>query len=211
MIVGRAAGLKSRIGRRHRREQGLTIIELLLSLSLLILITGFLAGGLQMARRAFDADRQAAVASEADQAIEVLLNQIAAAFPLTDSRTGKLHFDGRSNAIAFASLDQGRANRAGLRHAVIQQVDTELTISLTSPTAGQRADPSGARHQIVLLSRIAEIRFAYYGASAQAAAPAWRPDWSAMDRLPDLVSIRIGYKDPTLAPASVLVALRQRR
>ena len=45
--------LIARVAARRRGEQGLTLIELLLSLAILAILTGFLAGGLSMARQAF--------------------------------------------------------------------------------------------------------------------------------------------------------------
>jgi type II secretory pathway component PulJ len=204
-----ASHLKQRVGRRYAATQGLTIIELLLSVTLLVLITGFLAGGLQVARRAFDADRRAAADAEIDQAVTVLTNQIASAFPLTDTRSGALNFDGGPNGLTFVSLDQGRANRGGLKHAVIRRVGTDLTIAVTSLTRRQ-ADDGSERRPIVLLGRVADVQFSYFGVSNQKAAPAWSPEWSEMDRLPDLVSVRLDWKEAR-APTTVLVALRQRR
>lgn len=201
--------LKRRTLHRKASEQGLTVIELLLSLTLLVLITGFLAGGLQMARRAFDADRRATADADVDQAINVLVNQIAAAFPLTNARSGKLDFEGRPNELAFVSLDQGRANRGGLKHAVIRQAGTDLTIALTSPTRREDAGTSLAS-PIVLFGRVADIQFSYLGASRPTDAPLWRSNWSGMDRLPDLVSVRVEWKEGQ-APTTALVALRQRR
>ena len=42
----------ARVAARRSAEQGLTLIELLLSLAILAILTGFLAGGLSMARQA---------------------------------------------------------------------------------------------------------------------------------------------------------------
>ena len=56
----------ARVAARRSAEQGLTLIELLLSLAILAILTGFLAGGLSMARQAFDADRASEIGSETE-------------------------------------------------------------------------------------------------------------------------------------------------
>lgn len=204
------APLRSRIRRRHQSTRGLTIIELLVSLSLLILIAGSLVGGLQIFRRAFDTDRRAQAAVEAEQAVDILANQVAAAFPLADARSGRMVFDGAPNAMAFIRLDQGRANRAGLQQALIRQAGDEVTMTLTSAVQGQTTASSTPPTPIVLLSRVSQVQFGYFGTDAKATEPAWRADWQAMEQLPELVSIRVSFKDPTTPAATVLVALRQR-
>lgn len=200
-MIPRLARARFRGG--QHREHGLTMIELVLALTLLAVIGGFLAGGLQMARGAFDRNRTSDATFAIDQAIDVLTSQIATAFPATEPRTGKLNFDGRPNALSFAGLDQGRANRAGLQLVSIRQVGSDLAIAVTSPgQAGQ--DP------IVLLDEIADVRFDYLGRAGQATAPTWQNDWTAMDRLPDLVSVQVFFKTGKRS-ASALVAIRQRQ
>jgi general secretion pathway protein J len=61
----------ARIAARRQGEQGLTLIELLLSLAILAVLTGFLAGGLSMARRAFATDRAREIGSETSAAVQV--------------------------------------------------------------------------------------------------------------------------------------------
>src|SRR6201999_1201503 len=66
---------QSTIARLHRQrpaEAGLTLIELLISLMLLVLITGFLAGGLAIGRRAFSAEQDAAVEASNAAALDSL-------------------------------------------------------------------------------------------------------------------------------------------
>ena len=43
---------------QRESERGLTLIELLVSLAILTILSGFIVGGFSMAIRAFDADRR---------------------------------------------------------------------------------------------------------------------------------------------------------
>src|SRR3981189_2763214 len=87
-----------RRARRRPGEQGLTIIELLLSLAILVVLTGFLAGGLSMGRRAFNADRAYGIGSETDGAIQTVLALLGSAIPVQAAvrdKKANVLFDGR--------------------------------------------------------------------------------------------------------------------
>src|SRR3569833_1378303 len=75
--------LIARVAARRRSEQGLTLIELLLSLAILAILTGFLAGGLSMARQAFAADRASEIGSETSAAIQTVAALLRSALPAT--------------------------------------------------------------------------------------------------------------------------------
>jgi general secretion pathway protein J len=198
--------LKRLVGRRHRGQRGLTMIELLLALTLLVVLSGFLVGGLQIAHRAFAANQKAGTSAEIDAAMEVIADQLATAFP--DQKSGRLEFDGRRNVVGFAGLDQGRANRAGLQHIVIELVGATLTISVTPPA---RPNQTGAAtKRVVLLDNVASIKFDYFGAFNQADRPVWRPDWRSADQMPQLVSLQIDFTEPGNVTASRVIAIRQR-
>ena len=77
--------------RRRRGEQGLTLIELLLSLAILAILTGFLAGGLSMARQAFGADRASEISSETSAAIQTVAALVGSALPARFDGAGPKH------------------------------------------------------------------------------------------------------------------------
>jgi len=191
-------------------QRGLTLIELLLSLTLLVVLTGFLAGGLQLARRAVDADRRALARAEVDSTVRVLSDQIARAFPAKDAKSGKLDFDGRGNTFAFTGLDAGHASRAGLQRTSIQTAASDLTIDVTPPRPEGQGEQGVRANCIVLLSRVAHLRFRYFGQLSDNAAPGWISEWRNAERLPQLVSLEIMFEDTRQPPISVIVALPQR-
>ena len=80
----------ARVAARRSAEQGLTLIELLLSLAILAILTGFLAGGLSMARQAFGADRASEIGSETSAAIQTVAALVGSALPV--------RFDGKHKA-----------------------------------------------------------------------------------------------------------------
>ena len=200
----------ARFARRHSAQQGLTLIELLLSLAILAVLTGFLAGGLSMASRAFDADRVSALANETDAAIQALSGLLASALPVGASNGGQaasILFDGHQEAVAFVGLSEGRSLRGGPHSIVIRRTGGDLVVEVAAQRGAIGAEPPVAR--VVLLQGVRDIRFEYFGKANVAAASAWRTDWIRAERLPDLVSIRLDFEDERRNAPVTMVALRQ--
>ena len=203
----------ARVAARRRAEQGLTLIELLLSLAILAILTGFLAGGLSMARQAFGADRASEIGSETSAAIQTVAALVGSALPARFDGAGPkdaLGFDGRGEAIAFVGLSEGRSLRGGPHKIVLRRSGGDLVadfVPLTGARAKENAEPAATR--VVVLSGVRDIRIGYFGAVDAKAKPAWRADWIRAERLPDLVSIRIEFEDTRRNEPAIVVALRQ--
>ena len=203
----------ARVAARRRAEQGLTLIELLLSLAILAILTGFLAGGLSMARQAFGADRASEIGSETSAAIQTVAALVGSALPARFDGAGPkdaLGFDGRGEAIAFVGLSEGRSLRGGPHKIVLRRSGGDLVADFV-PLTGARAkeNPEPAATRVVVLSGVRDIRIGYFGAVDAKAKPAWRADWIRAERLPDLVSIRIEFEDTRRNEPAIVVALRQ--
>lgn len=202
-----------RVRRRRTGEQGLTLIELLLSLAILAILTGFLAGGLSMARRAFDADRSSEIGSETNAAIQTISGLIGSALPVRVNDGGQkvtIRFVGRQEALSFVGLSEGRSLRGGPQKIMLRRSGGELIVDFTALTGIQSKDtPEPSPTRVVALSGVREIRLGYFGRPDPAAAPAWHADWVRAELLPDLVSIRIEFEDERRNEPPIIVALRQ--
>ncbi len=202
-----------RVRRRRTGEQGLTLIELLLSLAILAVLTGFLAGGLSMARRAFDADRSSEIGSETNAAIQTISGLIGSALPVRVNDGGQkvtIRFVGRQEALSFVGLSEGRSLRGGPQKIMLRRSGGELIVDFTALTGIHSKDtPEPSPTRVVALSGVREIRLGYFGRPDPAAAPAWHADWVRAELLPDLVSIRIEFEDERRNEPPIIVALRQ--
>jgi general secretion pathway protein J len=203
----------ARAGRRRSSEQGLTMIELLLSLAILVLLTGFLTGGLSMGRRAFDADRVNRIASETDAAVQVISTLIGSALPVPANSAGQVasvEFDGRQETMLFVGLSEGRSLRGGPHKISLRRSGGELVVDVTASAAGAKKDaPQPLPIRVVALSGVRQIRFGYFGKINPSAVPGWRTDWFRSEHLPDLVSVRIDFEDERRNEPAIMVALRQ--
>ena len=203
----------ARVAARRSAEQGLTLIELLLSLAILAILTGFLAGGLSMARQAFSADRASEIGSETSAAIQTVAALVGSALPVRFDGAGPkdaIGFDGRGEAIAFVGLSEGRSLRGGPHKIVLRRSGGDVVadfVPLTGAHAKENPEPAATR--VVVLSGVRDIRIGYFGTVDAKAKPAWRADWVRAERLPDLVSIRIEFEDARRNEPAIVVALRQ--
>ena len=203
----------ARVAARRSAEQGLTLIELLLSLAILAILTGFLAGGLSMARQAFSADRASEIGSETSAAIQTVAALVGSALPVRFDEAGPkdaIGFDGRGEAIAFVGLSEGRSLRGGPHKIVLRRSGGDVVADFV-PLIGAHAkeNPEPAATRVVVLSGVRDVRIGYFGTVDAKAKPAWRADWTRAGRLPDLVSIRIEFEDARRNEPAVVVALRQ--
>ena len=189
------------------------MIELLLSLAILVVLTGFLAGGLSMGRRAFDADRVNGIGSETDAAIQVISTLIGSALPVsanTGDQQASVVFDGRQEAMLFVGLSEGRSLRGGPHKIRLRRSGGDLVVDVSASAAGAKKDalePSSPG--VVVLRGVREVSFGYFGRINPSAAAGWRSDWFRSEHLPELVSIRIDFEDERRNEPATIVALRQ--
>lgn len=200
-------------GRRRRSEQGLTLIELLLALAILAVLTGFLAGGLSIGRRAFDADRASGVSGETDAAIQAISALIASALPIpagTANPKSGIVFDGRQGTLSFMGLSEGRALRGGPHMIRLRRSGLDLVVDVAGSTPEVAGDAAGLTPtRVVALSGVRDVRFSYFGSANPAGPPGWQPQWFRAERLPDLVSIQIDFEDARRNEPARIIALRQ--
>jgi general secretion pathway protein J len=203
---------RARTGRLRPGERGVTMIELLLSLAILVILTGFLAGGLSIGRRAFDADRVNGIASQTDAAIEILSGLIGAALPAQEDASGRavnIVFDGRQDTVSFVGLSEGHSLRGGPYKISLQRSGGDIIVNVANLTAARKETDERSLQGIVVLTGVRDVSFGYFGRTKASSAPSWRGEWFGAERLPDLVSIRIDFEDARRNQPAVVVALRQ--
>jgi len=203
----------SRVAARRRGEQGLTLIELLLSLAILAMLTGFLAGGLTMGRRAFAAGHASEIGSETSAAIQTVAALVGSALPLRFDGAGPkdaIGFVGGQEGLSFVGLSEGRSLRGGPHKMVLRRSGGDIVVDIVALTgAGPKEAAEASPTRVVVLSGVRDIRLGYFGTTDLKVKPAWRADWMRAERLPDLVSIRIEFEDERRNEPATIVALRQ--
>lgn len=203
----------SRVSARRQSEQGLTLIELLLSLAILAILTGFLAGGLFMGRRAFAADHANQVASETSAAIQTIAGLIGSALPTRPEEAGQhgeIGFEGREEVLSFVGLSEGRSLPGGPHRIVLRRNGNDVVADFAASNGSRsKGSREPAATSVVVLSGVHQVRLRYFGTTDTKAKPSWRADWPRVERLPNLVSIQIEFEDERRNAPATIVALRQ--
>jgi len=194
----------SRLQRQGRADAGLTLIELLISLMLLVLITGFLAGGLALGRRAFSADQVATIEAANAAALDSLAGVIAAALPTKAGQGPQIAFEGGRETLAFMALSVGHALPGGPLGTRIYRDGTDVDVVVK--VGGRLAPVREVRTKA--LTGVTSLEFSYFGTLEPGKPPAWHAEWPATDHLPDLVGMTIKFQGRREKPP-LLVALRQ--
>ena len=193
----------------------MTLIELLVGLALIVLVTGFLAGGLSMARRAAERDALSETAVRTDAALEAAVGLIETTLPILTVAPGtqraSLAFDGQHGSLAAILLGDGRTLRGGLVSMTLRRAGDAILVDVAPVREGTRlpaSDAEGTRH-VTLLTGVRDLRLGYLGEPRGAGSAAWADAWTG-DRLPALVSIAVDFTDPRRRPATATAVLRQR-
>ncbi len=201
---------------RRRADAGFTLLELLLAISLLALITSSILGGMNIGRRVWESGRQRETLSEIDGAVRALSDLLAHSFPAmtTGATTPVVSFDGVRDDCRFVTLSEGEAQWGGLilteirtKRSKNKTVDLYVATQVFRPDAKEGVDEA---REALVLSDIAFIEMNYFGATETEPQPKWVSNWKDQQRLPQLVSVRIGAKRfGRVVQTSFNVALRQ--
>jgi general secretion pathway protein J len=182
---------------KPRRNSGFTLFEFLISLALIALVTGTIAGGLRLGQRAWETSKRDEARGEIEAASRALGEMISRAWPAVarKSEMPALVFEGRKNQLILVASSEGEAQRAGLLNVEVAIEDHRGQNILSTWSGVFRAETAWSirrsdMRRTEILKDVAGLEFSYFGAATAGRPPAWSEEWVARDRLPDVVAIR---------------------
>lgn len=179
--------------RRDARQGGFTLIEVLISITLLAMLGTLIANGTRLGTRAWSsAERQTADKDEITLIQALLRRTLVRVVPVyesNDPRSYDIRFGGEADRLSLTAPQPGTQFAGPL---------VEQRFYIGRHGASQALFASIANGQpVVLLDHVAEARFAYFG-GRQGSPPEWQDSWTNRTRLPELIRVLIRRDDEKL-------------
>lgn len=187
-------------------QQGFTLLELLVAITLLGLLMAALLGGLRLGARVWETGEARLDANARVQVVQEFLRQrLAEALPLEvvmlaeDGRLG-FAFRGTSEEVRFAgALPEQLGAGVYLMQLTLaaggddgERRDLVLRWQPLDPADERPEDPAEPEER-VLLAGVEALELAYFGALDPREAPAWWPEWTQQDAFPGLLRVQLRF------------------
>jgi general secretion pathway protein J len=201
------------------QQLGFTLLELLISITLLGMILVLLFGGLRLGVRSWDAVQGQVDNLNTVRSVERFLRrEMSMAFPYrwTGLKGQHIAFLGTRNQVSFVAQLPSRIGDGGL-YVVSLELERsgkeKRLLWRQTPLSPEMQDFStlAQSQELVLasteLSTVEDIWLSYFGRETEKAAPIWTQAWASQARLPMLIRIQVKFADGSEWPDFVVAPM----
>jgi prepilin-type N-terminal cleavage/methylation domain-containing protein len=194
---------------------GFTLVELLISMTLLALILTILFGGLRMSSKVWDAAEKNSVANTHLVSLQNFLHkQFAQIIPykVNQQRDKNIVFIGEHNRIHMIARMASRHDPGGLYliSIAIEEGETghELILRrvVSNPHFIDFKTLQNAE-KLVLAENVDQLKFEYYGSGSKTGQARWMPAWTVQTRLPLLIRMHLNSTNDRKWPVLVVAPI----
>lgn len=196
------------------RARGFTLIELVVALTILGVMMLLLYSGLSFALRSWDAgDAVGRVAADRRIGEAFVRRELNELFPMRwkDSTRVRLAFEGKRDSLRFISTRPAGVTLGGLAMVGLsaegdsRRGQRNLVMRRAPPDDNADSfDGLDAVDPVVLLATVDKVEFAYFGAENDFTDPKWQDEWTYVQRIPQLVRLRVTLGDGSVLPDLVV-------
>ncbi|MCF7986018.1 MAG: prepilin-type N-terminal cleavage/methylation domain-containing protein [Methylovulum sp.] len=197
-------------------QQGFTLIEVLIAMTLLSIMVVLLFGSLKICAESWDrGESKMSQVNEVGVVYSFFQRQLTTAIPIwddfsvADEKTFSFHGD--EHSMQFVGEFPASASRGGLQLFSIdledeksgrQIVDTQINVTV-KPFLPVLDDKSTSKEQVTLIKNVKELAFSYFGVD-DTSELSWQATWLERDSLPQLIKIHIEREDGMYWPDMVV-------
>lgn len=184
-----------------RLARGFTLLELLVSMTLLALILTLLFGGLRTGTRVWEAGAERADNLSRLQASQGFLRrQIGGLYPLVErARSGppESSFEGDREHARFIGLLPSHFGFSGFQRIEVGLMDDDDGQHLGVSWQAYGVDEILAEEdrRALLIEHVEAVEFAYFGARTRRGEARWEDEWHDAEQAPRLIRLRLDFAD----------------
>lgn len=186
-----------------KREQGFTLVEVLLALSLMGMLLGLAYGGLRASTRATEKGQQVLEdSSRVRMAHQFASKQLSQMLPLgfaeLDEQGSRMVFEGTGTKIRFVAPMPGYLGFGGphvQELSIVPGPDGDELVLSHALLLGFEEHKLYERDPIMLVNQIKSAEFGFLGRDEFAELTPWLQQWPTPEKLPEAVSLNIEFTE----------------
>jgi len=180
------------------KSQGFTLIEVLISMTLLSMMMVLLFGSLKICADSWEKGEQKITDVNKLAVVFNFFHQhLSLAQPLWNDFTNEektYSFQGKAHSLQFVSAMPASAGRTGLQlfSVNLQSNDNDKFINVTlTPFIPLVDGASWLKEDEILINNVSDFTLSYFGAENGVGLDSWQDEWLLKNNLPKLVKINI--------------------
>ncbi len=196
----------------YRPQNGFTLIEMLIAMTLLSMMVVLLFSSLKVAAESWNAGESKIIEVNRKAVVyQFFKRQFAGIRPVTAPASQQVNdgsmpapaFLGQRQAISFVGSLPASALRKGLHVFDIAASPTDPSALIVTLAPYIQTDATPPPEKVVLLEHVKAFEFSYFGGKGDGGAAVWESEWIGLGVLPQLIKVSIRLEDDSFWPEMV--------
>jgi general secretion pathway protein J len=195
----------------NKPQQGFTLIEVLIGLTLLSIMVVLLFTSLKICADSWEkGEYKIAEVNEVSVVFNFFKRHLSAARPLWDdfsnSDTKVFSFQGKSDSFQFVSAFPASVGKSGpqLISLSMQNEDQENVVKVAlTPFFPAPEGNEGQKEEVTLIRHVTSLKMSYFGSDDTSVESIWQEQWLEKKVQPNLVKIKIELENEMFWPEMI--------